>query len=103
MLQLSGDLSLMNMFDGELSLINMLDGDLNITTELDGELGIYQKVIEVDPYTGEYVADPKFYAQTLATAEKYMADDVTVNAIEVARTTNPAGGKTVYIGGIING
>lgn len=56
-----------------------------------------------DPYIGAYTVDPKFYEQTLETASKIMRDDVTVHAIEVQRVSNPAGGRTVYIGGVING
>ena len=55
------------------------------------------------PYTGNYIVDPDFATQTLETKEKYMLDDVTVNPIEVARVSNPAGGRTIYIGGEING
>lgn len=55
------------------------------------------------PYTGDYIVDPDFATQTLETKEKYMLDDVTVNPIEVARVSNPAGGRTIYIGGEING
>ena len=53
-----------------------------------------------DPYTGEYTVTPTFADQTLETQGLYMLDDVTVEAIEVSRTTNPSGGTTVYIGGI---
>ena len=52
-------------------------------------------------YDGEYTVNPMFIAQTLETADKVMDADLTVNAIEVSRTSNPSGGKTVYIGGII--
>ncbi len=52
-----------------------------------------------DPYTGEYSVDPLFTAVTLETQNKRMLNDVTVNAIYKAETSNPAGGKTVYIGG----
>ena len=55
------------------------------------------------PYTGDYIVDPDFATQILGTKEKYMLDDVTVNPIEVARVSNPAGGRTIYIGGEING
>ena len=58
---------------------------------------------DVVPYTGDYIVDPDFATQTLGTKEKYMLDDVTVNPIEVARVSNPAGGRTIYIGGEING
>ena len=55
------------------------------------------------PYTGDYIVDPDFATQMLETKEKYMLDNVTVNPIEVARVSNPAGGRTIYIGGEING
>ena len=54
-------------------------------------------------YTGTYNVDPKFTAQKLATNGKKMLDDVTVEAIEVQRVSNTSGGRTVYIGGLING
>ena len=58
---------------------------------------------DVVPYTGNYIVDPDFATQILGTKEKFMLDDVTVNPIEVARVSNPAGGRTIYIGGEING
>ena len=58
---------------------------------------------DVVPYTGDYIVDPDFATQILGTKEKYMLDDVTVNPIEVARVSNPAGGTTIYIGGEISG
>lgn len=58
---------------------------------------------DVVPYTGDYIVDPDFATQILGTKEKYMLDNVTVNPIEVARVSNPAGGRTIYIGGEING
>ena len=56
-----------------------------------------------EPYKGEYTVKPKFDTQTLATKDKLLREDVTVEAIEVARVSNPAGGKTIFIGGITNG
>ena len=56
-----------------------------------------------EPYKGEYTVKPKFDTQTLATKDKLLREDVTVEAIEVARVSNPAGGTTIYIGGITNG
>ena len=58
---------------------------------------------DVVPYTGDYIVDPNFATQILGTKEKFMLDDVTINPIEVARVSNPAGGRTIYIGGEING
>ncbi len=56
---------------------------------------------DAETYKGAYIVDPDFTTQTLATKYKRMSDDVTVNAIEVQRVSNTAGGRTVYIGGII--
>ena len=52
-------------------------------------------------YDGPYEVSPTFEDQILHTEKKYMEDNVIVDAIEVSRTSNPSGGKTVYIGGII--
>ena len=56
-----------------------------------------------ETYNGAYIVDPDFTGETLETRGKMMRDDVTVKPIEVARVSNTQGGKTVYIGGIING
>lgn len=53
-------------------------------------------------YEGPYEVDPAFEDRILETKNTTLTDDVTVNAIIVSRTTNPSGGNTVYIGGIIN-
>ena len=58
---------------------------------------------DLPAYAGAYDVDPKFTAQKLATNGKKMRDDVTVEAIEVQRVSNTSGGRTVYIGGLING
>lgn len=58
---------------------------------------------DLPAYTGAYDVDPKFTEQKLATNGKKMLDDVTVEAIEVQRVSNTSGGRTVYIGGLING
>lgn len=55
------------------------------------------------PYEGPYQVMPKFTHQTLSTKGMKMIDDVTVDPITVSRTSNPSGGKTIYIGGTING
>lgn len=82
----------------------VLDGELDLLLPESGEFGAVTVVHDggtVPPYTGEYIVEPMFEAQTLETTGKRMLDDVTVNAIEVARTSNPSGGITVYIGGAI--
>lgn len=74
--------------------------DISFEPEFDVNVNTQGDVV---PYTGDYIVDPDFATQILGTKEKYMLDDVTVNPIEVARVSNPAGGKTIYIGGEING
>lgn len=82
-------------FDLEFDLDGMsFEPEFNVNVNTQGD---------VVPYTGDYIVDPDFATQTLGTKEKYMLDDVTVNPIEVARVSNPAGGRTIYIGGEING
>lgn len=49
-------------------------------------------------YTGEYVVDPRKVEQVLETKNKSMRDDVTVNPIFYAETTNLSGGLTAVIG-----
>lgn len=56
-----------------------------------------------EPYDGPYTVTPDFETQELATKDKLLKDNVTVDPIVVARAENPAGGKTIFIGGIFNG
>lgn len=56
-----------------------------------------------EPYDGPYTVTPDFKTQELATKDRLLKDNVTVDPIAVARVENPAGGKTIYIGGIFNG
>lgn len=48
-------------------------------------------------YEGDYTVIPKVYEQTLATKNKSMTDDVTVEAVPYAEVSNPSGGKTANI------
>lgn len=54
------------------------------------------------PYEGPYRVDPKFEEIVLNTKNKTLKDNVCVNPIDVQRVSNPSGGRTVYIGGVIN-
>lgn len=56
-----------------------------------------------EPYDGPYTVTPDFKTQALATKDRLLKDNVTVDPIAVARVENPSGGKTIYIGGIFNG
>ena len=53
-------------------------------------------------YTGAYIVEPAWEEQVLPTKHKLMDNDVTIESIYIARVSNHAGGKTVYIGGVIN-
>lgn len=50
-----------------------------------------------DPYTGSYIITPKVDAQTMATRNKLMQDNVTIKAIPYYETDNSLG-TTIYIG-----
>ena len=49
-------------------------------------------------YTGAYEVDPRKVEQVLETKNKSMRDDVTVNPIFYAETSNLGGGLTAIIG-----
>lgn len=69
------------------------------------DIGFQVAIREVGgkPYTGLYTVVPNFEIQELDTKDKLLRDNITVDPIEVSRVSNPAGGKTIYIGGITNG
>ena len=75
-----------------------LDVDLNDSSQyLDVEL-VGGGSGRLPNYMGPYVVDPRKVDQTLETKNKSMTDDVTVNAIYYAETSNLGGGYTAYIG-----
>lgn len=49
-------------------------------------------------YTGPTTVTPSGSVQTLPTAHKYLAQDITVREIKRWSVGNPSGGTTVYIG-----
>lgn len=79
-----------------------LKGALQLGVVLQGKLYL-PEIAGGTPYKGTYVVDPDFTGTTLETKDKVLLEDVVVNPIEVARVSNPSGGKTVFIGGIFNG
>ena len=48
-------------------------------------------------YAGSYEVTPKIAEQVLATKQKYMKEDLKINAIPCYDVSNSAGGSTVYI------
>ena len=88
----------------DFKMINRLDVDFALDPSTMAVcFGKIVPIGDLPAYTGAYNVDPKFTAQKLATNGKKMLDDVTVEAIEVQRVSNTSGGRTVYIGGLING
>lgn len=89
--------------DGEISLLNQIEGELSLNAKYDGEIGEVIVVAEHDlpTYTGPTVINPDFVGTSLPTMNKVLAQNITVKPIEVQVVSNTAGGKTVYIGGII--
>ena len=67
--------------DGDLTVTNTLDGDMQISESFDGIAGVLQKVIEVNPYDGEYSVTPSDAEQVLATEGKYLSQNVTIGPI----------------------
>ncbi len=51
-----------------------------------------------EQYKGSYTVTPSVTEQKMATKNKVMLDDVTVEAIPYAEVTNTSNGKTVTIG-----
>ena len=78
-----------------------LDAKLQTDSKrLNAEFAGFQKISEIkdaEPYTGDYEVTPKVEAQTMHTAQKLMAQDVTIKAIPIYNVTNHSGGSTVYI------
>lgn len=88
--------------DGDAVVSIVSDGDAVVDIVEDGECGVYYEASEKQIYEGPYSVAPTFEDQTLRTRDRLMHDDVTVDAISVSSVSNTAGGRTVYIGGIIN-
>ena len=88
---------------GEIKLNNVIDGgELGVNIRIDGgELGVfYDSGGTVAPvYPGPFEVVPIFEDVVLDTNGKLMKNNVIVREIYVGRVTNPAGGKTVTIGG----
>lgn len=63
-----------------------------------GEINTVTKYIGGEAYEGNYVVVPKVEAQTMATKNKVMVDDVTIKSIPFFNVSNTSGGQTVFIG-----
>lgn len=59
---------------------------------------ISDDTITHNTYDGSYEVYPRKVAQTLDTANKFMANDLTIDAINYSEVPNLSGGNTVNIG-----
>ena len=59
---------------------------------------IERYAVDVENYEGTYVVTPKVEAQVIPTANKFLANDMTVKSIPYYEVSNTSGGSTVYIG-----
>lgn len=60
----------------------VLDGDLSLQLQMDGEMGVILKINDPLPYyTGPTEVTPTQLTQVLQTANKSLADNITVNPI----------------------
>lgn len=95
-----GEITSIGTIKGALAARASLAGSLSSPVALSGGLSI-PTYVDVDLYDGDYIVAPDFDGKTLPTTNKTLIQDVTVKPIEVQVVSNTAGGKTVYIGGII--
>lgn len=90
---ISGNLTEKPHVTASLSSQQSLSGALSCKTEIHGGLTLY------DDYDGPYEATPKRDEdQILSTSGKKLSKNVTLNSIPYWKTSNPQGGRTVYIG-----
>ena len=73
------------------------------TVDLQSLLGMVETLPDAsdghhDTYNGTCEVTPTAEEQTLATANKVVPSDITINKIPYAEVSNPAGGVTVIIG-----
>lgn len=97
---MDGSLIAPGTISGTLSTIGTLVGELSSPSVISGGL-LIPTYVDVDLYEGDYIVSPDFDGRILPTTNKTLSQDVTVKPIEVQVVSNTAGGKTVYIGGII--
>lgn len=80
---------------GILQTESSVSGKLTAEIEIKGSLVL---PIGYEDYAGPYSVKPKTEPQSLATADRYLAQDVTIDAIPYYEVSNQ-NGKTIIIGG----
>ena len=99
---MEGTLALNGQISGSLAPVSVISGSLTATGGLSvvGGLTVPSVIYpDLPTYDGSYVITPLPFAETiLATSDKRMTGDVTVEEIPYYETTNDSGGYTVIIG-----
>ena len=80
---------------GKIGSEGILSGSIVSEGALSGSLSM---PVGYEDYTGPYEVTPKVEAQSLSTADKHMAHDVTIEPIPYYEVSNQ-NGKTIIIGG----
>lgn len=88
--------------NGEVIFLEVTENSERVKLNTDVKL-IVPEDPEGDIYEGPYTVNPAFRRITLNTRNKILTDNINVTPIDVQRVSNLSGGKTVYIGGVING
>lgn len=82
---------------GGLSGVGKLSGTISADDSvLSGTIS--DDLLAANKYMGPYEVVPRKVPQVLNTSDKFMAKDVSIDAINYSETTNPQGGVTVIIG-----
>lgn len=85
---------------GYLSDTQSLVGELAYEAHLIGSIAtVYSSAGQ--KYDGDYEVTPTVEGMELNTKDRYMVDDVKINAIPFFEVSNTSGGNTVYIAGEI--
>lgn len=85
---------------GSLANAQSLTGELAYKAHLTGALATAYSSAGVK-YDGDYEVTPTVDGLELNTKDRYMVDDVKINAIPFFEISNTSGGNTVYIAGEI--
>lgn len=86
--------------EGNLSGVIKTEGSLLGAIKSEGILeGSLSMPSGYDDYTGPYDVIPKVIPRSLDTADKHLADNITIKAIPYYEVSNLHNGKTIIIGG----
>ena len=93
-----GEIKPIERIKGSISVESTLSGKILSDSSLSGSVSVPTFGAQ-EVYYGEYEIIPDVNgSQTLATAKKYLTDDIIIKEVPYSETTNISNGLTVYIG-----